>query len=58
MEQIIIPIILIAGIIGALFLTRLMNWYAWGENRHKKELRKNRMKEREKTRKENDEGGV
>jgi hypothetical protein len=58
MEQILIPLILIAGVIGALFLTRLMNWYAWGENRHKKELTENRMKEREKTRKENDEGGV
>lgn len=58
MEQILIPLILIAGIIGALFLTRLMNWYAWGENRHKKEIMENRMKEREKTRKEKDEGGV
>jgi hypothetical protein len=58
MDQILIPLVLIAGVIGAVFLTRWLNWYAWGENRHKKELIKNRMNEREKSRKETDEGGV
>ena len=58
MEQILIPLTLIAGVIGAWFLTRWLNWYAWGENRQKKENMKNRTKERDKTRKENNEGGV
>lgn len=58
MEEIIIPIILIAGLVGGVILTRWFNWYAWGENRQKKELMEQRRNERAKARKENDEGGV
>lgn len=58
MEQILIPLVLIAGIAGAWYLTRWFNWYAWGENRHKREIMEQRMREREKARKENDEGGA
>lgn len=57
MEEILIPLILIAGLVAAVVLTRWLNWYAWGENRQKKEIMDNRMKERAKARKENDEGG-
>lgn len=58
MENILIPLILIAGLGAAVVLTRWLNWYAWGENRQKKELMERRLKERAKVRKDNDEGGV
>lgn len=58
MENFLIPAILVAGLVGGVVLTRWLNWYAWGENRRKKEIMENRMKERAKTRKETDEGGV
>lgn len=58
MQEFLIPLILIAGVGAAVLLTRWLNWYAWGENRQKKELMEQRLKERAKARKDNDERGV
>ncbi|MBI5816594.1 MAG: hypothetical protein HZB29_13400 [Nitrospinae bacterium] len=50
MEQYLIPAILIGGIVVAAMITRWANWFAWGENRMKKETLKKRMEERAATR--------
>ena len=50
MEQYVIPIVLVLGLAGAALLTKWFNWYAWGENRRKQELRRMRMEARAKAR--------
>jgi len=49
MEQYIIPAVLILGVLAAAALTRLANWFTWGENRMKKEEKMRRIKERQMT---------
>ena len=39
MEKYFVPLFLTLGIVLAVILTRWMNWYAWGENRHNKKLK-------------------
>ncbi|VAX24312.1 hypothetical protein MNBD_NITROSPINAE04-1050 [hydrothermal vent metagenome] len=50
MEQYVIPIILVVGIIGAALLTRWINWFTWGENRQREEAMRERIEAREATR--------
>jgi hypothetical protein len=52
MEQIIIPLILIGGIIGGVYLTRWANWYAFGENQAREEAMEKRREERARLREE------
>ncbi|MBI4667209.1 MAG: hypothetical protein HY751_12470 [Nitrospinae bacterium] len=56
MERIIIPAVLILGLILAALLTKWANWYAWGQNREKREQMEKRMKERAAMRKEGQPG--
>lgn len=42
MEQYIIPVILIAGLIAAVMLTRWINWYTWGANQAREDAAKKR----------------
>ncbi len=46
MEQYLIPIALIGGLILSVMLTKLFNWYTWGENKYKKDALEHRMKAR------------
>lgn len=46
MEQYIIPAILIIGIIFAVVITRWINWFAWGENRSRKQAAQQKRRER------------
>lgn len=52
MEQYLIPLALIGGLIFSVVMTKLFNWYAWGENKYKKDAIEHRMKSRMSARKE------
>ena len=46
MEQYLIPIILVAGLLLAIVLTRWINWYTWGANQAKEEAMNKRREAR------------